>query len=65
MGERDSVPLSLNLTDAAVSVLSKLRDWANFTDDPSFERVAFYDQAGQAANVALQFAKRQKHSGGK
>jgi hypothetical protein len=65
MGDRDSIPLSLNLSDASALVLSKLQEWRRLSDDPSIERVAFSDQAGQAANVALQFAKRQKHSAGK
>ena len=65
MGDTNSTPLSLNLSDAAASVLVKLRDWASLQDDSSIERVAFHDQAGEAAHAALEFAKRQKHSGGK
>lgn len=65
LGDRDAYPLAINLTDACTSALSKFREWAYFSDDASIERVAFADRPGQAANVALQFAKRQKHNGGK
>jgi hypothetical protein len=60
MGDGDSSPLCVNLTDAAASVLAKLHKFNAFPEVNMYN-----DAAGQAANAVIQFAKRQKYSGGK